>query len=636
MSHSSLSPSVPLGNTKQGEHMTVRDFFERYGVALGVASVLMLVIAALPGNVSERAGVDASLGQGRDPLDGDFASGVDVGDALEGDGGLDGGVAADDTVASGTASLPGSFGSDGAAAPGTATGPADTGAPAGTSAVTFGTGPQCDSNGRQLGVSGYMPPCVEWGGGDNGGATTRGVTATTIKVAIWQGQEDPATRQVLAGAKLNDTPPVVERMYESLRSYFNNHYQTYGREVVFETVTASGESTSDAAMKADAVKIADEVGAFAVFTGNALAPIPTVLASELARRGVICICTTSLSSQFYQEHPPLIWSSLPTINEYAAHSAEYAAKRLGRDNAAYAGPLIRNQKRVYCLMIVVGTGTTVDAQGPRGRDIVVDAYEKRGLSFAKVVQYFYAPGQNQDDITNMIGQLKSANCTTIVPVVDPIMPILITKEATKQAYFPEWYVMGTGLSDTTTIARFYDQQQWEHAFGISPLWVTWDRVENSAGYHEYHHGVGGTGNKGDEGALINVYRAGFQTLWTGIHMAGPNLTNATFEQGMYAYPKTGGDPANPLVFRNRAFPTEVKDFSEIYYDPTLVGPDERSENGAGMIVRVDAGKRYNAGEWPQSPPSRANAVTVTAQQGNNTDHAADGHTHDTKCLSCGG
>lgn len=610
--------------------MTTKDFFDRYGLALGVLTVLTLVIAILPGNAQNRSGVEAGLGSSTDDLSLGYtdagANGVVTDDTTPDAGVSDGG--------GGTVSA-GGGGGGGATDGGAGAVPEASGGGGGTSSVAFGRGPNCDANGRQKGVSSYMPPCVEWGGGDNKGATARGVTATTIKIAIWQGQEDPATRQVLSGARLNDTPPVVERMYESLRKYFNNHYETYGREVVFETVTASGESTSDAAMRADAVKIADEMGAFAAFTGNALAPMPTVLAKELAQRGVVCICTTSLSSAFYQEHPPLIWSSLPTIDEYAAHSAEYAAKRLGRNNAAFAGPLIQNQKRVYCLMIIVGQNTTIDPEGPRGRDIVKAAYAKRGLSFKEVVEYFYAPGQNQDDITNMIGQLKNGGCTTVVPVVDPIMPILITKEATKQAYFPEWYVMGTGLSDTTTIARFYDQQQWEHAFGISPLWVTWDRVENSAGYHEYHHGIGGAGNKGDEGALINVYRASFQTLWTGIHMAGPELTPGTFEKGMYAYPKTGGNPANPLVYQNRAFPTAIKDFSEIWYDPTLVGPDERSENGAGMIVRADAGKRYDAGEWPQSAPSRKNAVTVTAQQGNNVGHANDGHKHDSKCLSCG-
>ncbi|MBW3536083.1 MAG: asparagine synthase (glutamine-hydrolyzing), partial [Gemmatimonadetes bacterium] len=148
---------------------------------------------------------------------------------------------------------------------------------------------------------------------------------------------DPAVIDAEIDALLDDDVPmftttpaagwadVPDLVYDALRRYYNNHYQTFGREVVFVEVTASGESTNDAAMRADAVKIADEIGAFATFTGNALAPIPTVLARELAQRGVICICTTSLSSRFYNELPPLIWSSLPTMNEYAVHAAEYAA-----------------------------------------------------------------------------------------------------------------------------------------------------------------------------------------------------------------------------------------------------------------------------------------------------------------------
>ncbi len=89
------------------------------------------------------------------------------------------------------------------------------------------------------------------------------------------------------------------------------------------------------------------------------------------------------------------------------------------------------------------------------------------------------------------------------------------------------------------------------------------------------------------------------------------------------------------MFLNRQFPTEIKDFSEIWYDPSRVGPDERTDTGAGMIVRADGGKRYLPGQWPQAPPSRSNGVTVTANQPVNTQHAADGHTHDKACMSCG-
>ena len=616
--------------------MTIREFADRYGLALGVLAVLALVIALLPGNAPDREQVAAGLGDEEFAADGstDFTSGVDA--TASGDVGGDTVVDTGGGAAGGSGTDGGTGGSGGSGGEATDAGAGGGNAPqGGAGQVQFGAGPHCADDGRQIGISPYMPPCVQWTGTDNGGATSRGVTGDQIKIAIWFGQEDPATRQVLAGARLNDTPPVVERMYEALRRYYNNHYQTYGREVVFVPVTASGESTSDAAMKADAVKIAEEIGAFASFSGNALAPMPNVLAKELAQRGVICICTTSLSSAYYNEVPPLIWSSLPTIDEYAAHAAEYAAKRLGFNQASFGGVGTSNAKRVYCLMYLTGQGTTVDPEGPRMRDVFTQAFARRGINFKKTIEYFYDPGSNQDAITNMIGQFKNAGCTTIVPLVDPIMPILITKEATKQLYFPEWFIVGTGLSDTTTIGRFYDQQQWEHAFGISPLWVTWDRVENSSGYHEFHHGMPGR-RKGDEGALVNVYRAGFQTLWTGIHMAGPNLTPKTFEQGMYAYPKTGGTPANPLVFMNRKFPTAIKDFSEVWWDPNRVGPDERTDTGAGMMVRADGGRRYDAGEWPQSPPSRRNGVTVTAAQGVHTDHYADGHTHKGRCLSCSG
>lgn len=625
--------------------MTLRDFVDRYGLPLGVLAVFALVLALLPGNTDETsvttfedAGAEqdgdspsALGGRSADAAPPATDASAAAGASVSGQPSTDGDAPSSGQVSAGQSSAPTGGGAAGPTVPSSTT-PADSGDPA---AAVFGEGPQCDANGRQIGISGYMPPCVRWTGGDNGGATARGVTRDTVKIAIWQGQEDPATRQALSGARLNDSPAVVERMYEALRRYFNNHYQTYGRELVFVEVQASGESTSDEAMKADAIKIADEIGAFATFTGNGLAPIPTTLARELAQRGVVCICTTSLSSAFYTELPPLIWSALPTIDEYAQHSAEYIAKRMGFDPAEYGGLGTVGTPRVYCLMYLTGTGETVSPEGPRAARIFREAFAARGISFETEVAYFYDPGSNQNDVTAMIAKFKSEGCTTLVPLVDPIMPILITREATNQAYFPEWFIVGTGLSDTTTIGRFYDQQQWGNAFGISPLWVTWDVVENSAGYNEFHHGMPGR-NKGDEGALINVYRSAFQTLWTGIHMAGPNLTPDTFAQGMYAYPATGGTPASPLVFRTREAPTEIKDFSEVWYDPNRVGPDERTETGTGMIVRADGGKRYDAGEWPQSPPSRNNPVTVTAEQGVHVDHAADGHRHETACLSCGG
>lgn len=613
--------------------MSLKSFLDRYGLPLGVIAVFALVLVLLPGNSDDSELATASGGEESDGS-GDFGSGTGSGTG-SGRNPLGSGSGSGSGSGLGTGGGGGSGGGSTGSGPGSG-GPTVGGGgdPGSVGSVAFGQGPSCDATGRQKGFSEYLPPCADWvPGTPNGGATARGVFPDKIIVAVWYGQEDPATRQALAGARLSDPPATAERVWDTMRRYSNAHFETYGREVQFVRVDASGPSDSIEAMKADALKIAEEVGAFAAVTGNALAGIPNVMGRELAQRGVVCICTTSLSSEFYTELPPMLWSALPTADDYALHSAEYISKRMGFEPAEYAGVGSVGLPRVYCLMYLTGAGETVDPEGPRIANVFRQAFAARGLSFKTEIAYFYDPGSNQNDVTAMITKFKSEGCTTLVPLVDPIMPILITREATNQQYFPEWFIVGTGLSDTTTIARFYDQQQWSHAFGISPLWVTWDVVENSAGYNEYHH-MRPDDDKGDEGVLINVYRSLFQSLWTGIHMAGPNLTPETFAQGMYSYPPTGGTPSTPLVFRTREFPTEIKDFTEVWYDPNQVGPDERSDVGPGMIVKAEGGKRYDLGEWPQQPPSRSNGVTVTAAVNTRLEHDDDGHTHTTRCLSC--
>ena len=186
--------------------------------------------------------------------------------------------------------------------------------------------------------------------------------------------------------------------------------------------------------------------------------------------------------------------------------------------------------------------------------------------------------------------------------------------------------------------RLYDQAQWRHAFGISPLWVTWETVARSTGAREYHHGLPGRPG-GDEGVLINIYRAAFQTLFRGIHMAGPNLTNDTWIRGQLAYPKTGGTPGAPLVFLTRQNPMEIKDFTEVFYAANASGPDERGNGGTGMVMKANGGKRYQVGEWPTTTPTPFNmsgaiAVSDSPPGGGDPAHEQDGHTHKGRCLSC--
>jgi hypothetical protein len=489
------------------------------------------------------------------------------------------------------------------------------------------------------GIARYMPPCLSFTG-DNGGATARGVTADSVKVIRFVSQTDPATEAILKSTKLADDPPVVTRAFQALFSFANHHYETYGREVQYEEYQASGKDSDDEAMRADAKRIAEEKKAFAVIGG------PKVLGQELAARGVVCICTVGLSSQFYKENPPYIFGSLPTADEVAMHTGEFIGKRLKGKPAKWAGDeynptqQFKTKERKFGLIYIEGSEGRVDPEGKRIRDAMVRELGKYGVTLAAEASYLYDPGRNQQDMTTMIAKMSAAGVTTVIVVVDPLTPIIFTAEATRQNYFPEWFITGTGLSDTTTAGRLYDQRQWSHAFGISPLWVTWDDVKQSEGYREFHHGMPGM-QPGDEGVLINIYRAPVQQLFIGIHMAGPKLTADTFTQGEYNYPHTGGTAAAPLVYVTRDFPTQIKDFTEVWFGANQQGKDERGEQGTGMMMKVDGGTRYEAGHWPSTDPKAfdpngAIAVSDNPQGGGPFPHEQDGHTHSGKCMSCPG
>lgn len=602
--------------------MTLRQAADRYGAAVVIVVALTMLVLLMPSNTDDDS--DTSLNTGN-------SSALSAGEQST--------TGSTDVLTGSDTTLPGSLGTTGSAGgtggTGGTTGP---GTPVGGATFKFGEGNNCRADGRQVGIERVAPPCVNWMTKDNGGSTAPGVTKDKITIVRFVSQSDPATQAILQGAQLADDPAVVKGAYQALFKYFNQHWETYGREVVFQDYNASGPDDNDEQMRQDAATIATNIKPFAVWGG------PKVFGVELASRGVICICTVTLSSEFYQALPPYIFGSLPTSTEYAQHLGEYIGKKLNNRNAKFAGDELnltqgfKNKKRVFGLIYLEGLKGKADPEGKRAKDALVAELAKHGASFKETIAYTYDPGRNQQDLTTMIARMKAAGVTSLVMYVDPLYPILITGEATRQQYFPEWVISGSGLSDTTAAGRLYDQQQWKHAFGISPLWVTWATVSKSYGWREAHHGNPNLPN-GQEGVLINIYASVPRLLFTGIHMAGPNLTAASFSRGMFAYPKSGGTPATPLQFFTRQFPTAIKDFMEIYYDGSKRGIDERGIEGSGMIMKMAIGKRYTQGQWTPEDTKAFNDPTAVAVSddpalGGDPDHEQDGHKHTTKCLSC--
>lgn len=616
--------------------MTVREFFERFGVSIGVVAVLTALVLLLPGD--DGGGATTAAGPGA------------VAGVTAADGTASGGTSGSGAVgATGTGAVTGGSGSSGGSGGSGAVGGSGVATPSqGAAPSPVPEGADCrPEDGRNPGFSLAMPPCVPVFSGDNGGATARGVTGDSVTVVRYIPQADAATRAALAAAGASDTVEQEEYMYESIRHYMNHHYETYGREVKFVHLDASGPSDNDAAMRSDAIKIAEEIGAFAVMMATAA----DVLAEELAQRGVPSVKLNSMSREFYKTVPKnMIWSSLPTPEYYFEHVAEYMGKRLAGRNAVHAGddqaPLqtFREQKRKFGMIWIEGTGTRVSPNAKKAQQHFVNELAKYGVTLAADASYTFDLPRQQQQSTNMISKMRSSGVTTLYFFGDPLYPAFLTREASRQNYYPEWMVSGLLLEDTTFFGRTYDQGQWSNMFGISPLWVFWENKATSAGYREYFH-VNPDGQPGDEGVGINTIRGDVQMIFTGIHMAGPNLTAETFGQGMLAFPPSGGVPGAPLLFYTEKEPAFIKDFTEVWWDPNGTGKDEADNEGLGILMKANGGKRYKLGEWPNSDtnvfdPEGAIYTSDNPPGGKSVyDHDADGHTHppvaDGGCRSCG-
>jgi hypothetical protein len=412
------------------------------------------------------------------------------------------------------------------------------------------------------------------------------------------------------------------------------HHETYGRAVEIVFFESKADTDDQAALKADAVDIATRIKPFAVFGAS------RTVATELAARGILCMCTVSEPRGYYKQVQPYVWGTLPDAEEYFQHFAEYIGKRLAGKPAKWAGELpatMRTTERKFGLIYIEGVGQNIN---PRAKEPI--AYYERelakyGVKLAKKVAYTFDAARSQEQSTNLIAQMKDAGVSNVLCACDPLYPIFLTKSATQQQYFPEWFITGTALIDTTFFGRTYDAAQWQHAFGISPLYVFWNDISKSVGYQMFHH-MKPEAEPGDEGTQINVRSAPFSIFFPGVQSAGPKLTPQTFAQGLWNFGPKGGKPSSPLYdFSPESF-TAYSDFTEVFWHASGRGKDETGKDGVGILLKVAGGKRYQAGQWPRSEPNVFNTggAVFTSDAGATFPHDADGHTHkpEERCRSC--
>jgi hypothetical protein len=451
--------------------------------------------------------------------------------------------------------------------------------------------PDCDKATKRLKVPSLLAPnCVPiWPEGkDNGGATApQGVTKDEIVVAVWVPQRTADGQELLRQAGIPNLPDEeVDVLRNKVLATYNDLYETYGRKVRLVRVNASGANNDDAAAKADAIKIATEIKAFAMIGG----PTGTnAFADELVARGVICLCTASQPQESYDKWAPYVWGFNMSSTQGYYHRSDLI-KALANKPAQYGGDAVKTTNRKFG---IVYFDTTDGAYG-KGVDFFEQKLKEANITLGARISYQFDSAKAAEDSRNIVAKLKSEGITSVIFSGDPIMPRYLTPEATAQNYFPEWVLTGAAGTDGTGLGRSADPAQWRHAFGLSFNYARLDPdfIAEEGNLVSWH-----------VGSELEAYPdlLGIGRLFTGIHLAGPTLNVETFRDANFSFAPTGPFKTSwSISYGTKRWPfpdyNAADDATLLWWDPEATGQSEAGNEGKGMMRYVDGGKRYLPGE----------------------------------------
>ena len=479
-------------------------------------------------------------------------------------------------ASSGTAGTGNGFGNDGVIDAGGLLA-----APAPKRACRFGVG-----NPPRTSASPYAAPCVAVWSGNNGGATTKGVTGTEVRVAVGYPNGDAGTDGPVA-VDPNDTDNATDRTWSVLQAWFNSHYEFYGRTLRLY-VRNYGEDVEEQKTAAGAVD--EEYHVFAASMGRWATMI------ELARRGIVAWGEDGdqYPESFLAARRPFNWEMNIDADRAVTLSAEYICKKLWNKTAAFAGdPTMQAGKRV--LGVVYNNNT-----GYAGYERTLESELKAGCNAELAVKVGFTSDlygfNDMEQVSTAVTKLRQAGVTTVVQLLDMDTMGFVTHQADAQAYNPEWFISGLWECDNVFFAKtFLNPRQWAHAFGISGRQIDVLATEEP-GYRAYKE-IDPAGEPAGPG--VGTVFAGLEQIANGIQMAGPRLTPQTFEQGLA---RMGHRPADPIWAQAGGFGPDDHSWSdqvaEIWWSPTTA-----SVSGApGSYIYVRDGKRYGVGELPREDP----------------------------------
>ncbi len=467
------------------------------------------------------------------------------------------------------------------------------GAPGGAAVVAQGDTTHC-VDGRQFGGLATAPPCMPRFTGDNGGATYDGVTGDTIEVVAIRPPENPVVITILKEVGLYSTFDQVQTFLNAAATFVNQHFELYGRRVHITLVqdNCNNAPPDVACLRTEANTIVDTYHPFAVFgwivnSGDFM--------DQFSRRGVVNWGSQNFTDSYSLAHRPYHYDLWMGGDSQADLAAEYWCKRLAGGVAAYAGSdTLRSTPRRVGILAVDSPEYAPSAE--RLRNAIA------GCDGAPPVLYLYAQDTTTANaqVTTLITKMRNDRVTSLIWMTDAASPVVFSQQLSAQSFFPENIIAGSGLVDYDLLARLYDPQQWNRAFGLGDLAAP--RAIAQSDSQAVFTAGGGDGQVFTGAEFIWSY---LLNVAYGIQKAGPTLAPASFESGLLSSPPLGGwarfqDPTVPLYQFGPQKYTAQADVRELYWDPHAVSA---VDGKSGAYVSLNDGRRYTSGELPAGPPS---------------------------------
>jgi hypothetical protein len=347
------------------------------------------------------------------------------------------------------------------------------------------------------------PPCINYFEGDNGGATSKGVTRDEVRIAVTRGQYDYARLLV---------------------DHFNRRYEFYGRKLRLVTVPYASEP------RLLAVSADEEAKAFAMIIDDLHGE---KIQQEAARRHVVSALGAGgyADSGLYREMAPYAWTYAPAIDEIETSLGRFTCTSLGLGLARFAGAELRAKPRRYAVVTSKEGGQRPDLSALHA------TLSGCGIPVPDTVEIDQGSDDDAAYLSNTYARWQQDEITSIL--------ILAAADETTQfmsklpkSFEPEWVVSGVNSHD--------NEAQWMVAappnhrrslFGT----FTSNKLLPKADTPSYWAFLDGPGpTEADEtiprdpagdGNFTRSYHA-MLMLASGIQMAGANLTPESFAVGL--------------------------------------------------------------------------------------------------------